>query len=50
MTLNGNQVPWDVLDHARALMAEIGAHPNDCASLDAVDAVDAVRDVLTLHG
>ena len=47
MTLNGNQVPWDVLDHARALMAEIGAHPNDCASLDAVD---VVRDVLTLHG
>ena len=41
MTLDGNQVPMDALDHARALMAEIEAHPNDRAALD------AVRDVLT---
>ena len=41
MTLDGNQVPMDALDHARALMAGIEAHPNDRAALD------AVRDVLT---
>ena len=41
MTLDGNQVPLDALDHARALMAEVEAHPNDRAALD------ALRDVLT---
>ena len=41
MTLDGDQVPMDALDHARALMAGIEAHPNDR------DALDAVRDVLT---
>ena len=41
MTLDGDQVPMDALDHARALMAGIEAHPNDRAALD------AVRDVLT---
>ena len=41
MTLDGNQVPLDALDHARALMAEIEAHPHDRAALD------ALRDVLT---
>ena len=41
MTLEGSDVPMDALDYARGLMAQVEAHPNDYAALN------AVRDVLT---